>query len=114
MISEDETEYHIHFEGHTDLDAAKAEMKEINNRLRVDGKMPLPYYIYEAEVPENGYSPYNLDELDFNFYKEQTQEEKEKIAEVTSEIEEAIASGDEEAIIKTVDKIKEELSQPDT
>jgi len=114
IITEDEEEYHVHFEGHTELDAAKAEMKEINNRLRLDDKLPLPYYIYEAECPPHGFEAYTLDELDFNFYKEQTQEEKEKISKVTAEIEDAIESGDEEVLKEAVEKAKEELNQSDT
>ena len=114
IITEDEEEYHVHFEGHTELDAAKAEMKEINNRLRLDGKLPLPYYIYEAECPPHGFESYNLDELDFNFYKEQSKEEKEKISQVTAEIEEAIATGDEATLKEAVEKAKEELNQERT
>ena len=108
MITEDESEYHIRFDGHTSVETAKTEIAEINGRLKRDGKIPLPYYIYEADKPKYGYEAYNLDDVDFNFYKEPTPEEEQFMEEKTKELEEAFASGDQKKIEKTAKKIVEE------
>jgi hypothetical protein len=100
-------EFHIRYEGHPTVEAAKAEMEEIFNRLVVDGKLPLPYYIYEADEPLYGNEAYHLDDIDFNFYRDPSEEEKKFIAETTKEIESAIETGDEEAILEAAQKAKE-------
>ena len=105
MISQDETEYHIHFDGHETVETAKNEIQEINKRLLIDGKYPLPYYIYEADKPLHGYEPYKLDDLDFNFYREPTEEEKKARDEKVKELEKALATGDEKVIEATAKKI---------
>lgn len=80
-------EYHIRYEGHSLLDNAKKEITEVRKRLLGDDKLPLDCYVYEAETPLYGYTPYNLDDIDFNFYRELTPEEKErkKAAEINLE-----------------------------
>lgn len=99
-------EFHIRYEGHATVEAAKSEMQEIFQRLVIDGKLPLPYYIYEADEPLYGNEPYHLDDIDFNFYREPSTEEQKFIEETTKEIEDAIESGDEVAIAKAAQKAK--------
>lgn len=108
IITENEEEYHIRFEGHSTVESAEAEMKTITGRLLSDGKLPLPYYVYEADAPPYGHQPYHLDDIDFNFYRDRTPEEEAKIAKVTKEIEDAIETGDESVVLKTIDKLKQE------
>ena len=113
MITEDESEYHIRFDGHESVESAKKEITEINGRLMRDKKIPLPYYIYEAYEPLHGYAAYNLDDLDFNFYKELTEEEKQLKNKKVKELEKALESGDEKVIEETAKKIIEESKNKD-
>jgi len=83
-------EYHIRYEGHASLISAKAEISEVRSRLMKDEKLPLDCYVYEADVPMYGHTPYNLDDMDFNFYRELTPEEKERRKILEKEIEEKI------------------------
>lgn len=114
MISQDETEYHIRFDGHESVDSAKNEIAEINKRLMIDGKYPLPYYIYESDKPLHGYEPYSLDDLDFNFYREPTEEEKKVRDERVKKLEKALATGDEKVIESTAKEIIEESKKAKT
>ena len=107
IVTEDETEYHVEFAGHENVDNAKTEIKEINMRLMRDKKIPLPYYIYEAEEPLHGYEAFQLDDLDFNFYKELSEEEENKKNEIVHELEAALATGDEAVIEATAKKLAE-------
>lgn len=111
MITEDETEYHARYEGHNTIEGARAEMAEINRRLIKDKKLPMPYYIYEAPEPLHGYEPYNLDDLDFNFYRELTPEEQAHRDKQVKELEEAFATGNNEVIEKTAKKVLEEAKE---
>ncbi len=114
MITEDENEYHIRFDGHNTIETAKNEIKEINNRLLLDKKLPLPYYVYEADAPLNGYDAYNLDDIDFNFYKEVKQispEERKFKDEKVKELEKAVATGNKKIIEETAKKILEETKE---
>jgi hypothetical protein len=72
----DYNEFHIRYEGHSSVENARKEINEVRRRLVADEKMPLDCYIYEADEPMYGYTPYNLDDIDFNFYRELTPEEK--------------------------------------
>lgn len=85
----DYNEYHIRYEGHKTLDSAKAEIAEVRSRLVKDGKAPLDCYVYESEDgnPLYGYTAYNLDQIDFNFYRDLTPEEEARRAKATREIE---------------------------
>jgi hypothetical protein len=109
MVSKDETEYHIKFDGHSSVESAKNEISEINKRLRLDGKIPLPYYIYEADTPMYGYEPYTLDDLDFNFYREPTEEEKKSRDVRLQELEKAFSTGNKDVIESTAKKILDEI-----
>lgn len=73
---ENYNEYHIRYEGHSSVENARKEIQEVRRRLVVDEKLPLDCYIYEADEPLYGYTAYNLDDIDFNFYRELTPEEK--------------------------------------
>ena len=88
--SKEYTEYHIRFEGHTTVESATKEVDEIRRRLIIDEKLPLDCYIYEAEEPKYGYQAYNLDDIDFNFYRELTPEEKERKAKIEKEVEDSM------------------------
>jgi hypothetical protein len=81
-------EYHIRYEGHTSVDNAKKEILEVRRRLINDEKLPLDCYVYEADEPMYGYTAYNLDDIDFNFYRELTPEEKARKKAVEKELEE--------------------------
>jgi hypothetical protein len=82
-------EYHIRYTGHKDLLSAKTEIKEVRSRLVKDGKAPLDCYVYESstDVPLYGYTPYNLDQIDFNFYRDLTPEEEARRQKVISDLE---------------------------
>lgn len=83
-------EYHILYEGHNTLESACKEIDEIRRRLIKDGKKPFDCYIYEAESPHFGLPEYRLDQIDFNFYREPTKEEKEKLQAIQENIEREI------------------------
>lgn len=80
-------EYHILYEGHQTVESAYREIDEIRRRLIRDGKRPFDCYIYEAEKPEFNQPEYKLDQIDFNFYREHTEEEKKKIEKVIKDFE---------------------------
>jgi hypothetical protein len=88
----DYNEYHIRYEGHKTLDSAKAEIAEVRSRLVKDGKAPLDCYVYEAAdgVPLYGNQAYNLDQIDFNFYRDLTPEEEARRKKMTAELEAGI------------------------
>lgn len=75
ITPEDSKEYHIKWDGHDSVDSAQDEMNRIWEKMIPDNKSPLPYYIYEAESTKEGYTPYTVDEIDFNFYIEKTPEQ---------------------------------------
>jgi hypothetical protein len=106
IIGEGEQEYHVVYEGHVTKESAQTEMDEITKRLISDGKLPLPYYIYESDVPMHGYDSYHLDDLDFNFYRDPSEEEDAAMAEFTKQLEEAIVEGNEEKIKEITEKMK--------
>jgi hypothetical protein len=70
-----EQEFHIKYEGHETVESANTEITFIRNKLVREGKKPFDCYIYEAETPPYGQKAYLLDEVDFNFYQEKTEEE---------------------------------------
>jgi len=74
----DEKEFHVHYEGHENLESAKFEITYIREKLLLDKKKPFDCYVYEADKPLYGYKLYKLDEIDFNFYEEQSEEEIQK------------------------------------
>ena len=82
-------EYHIRYEGHKTLDSAKAEIAEVRRRLVIDGRSPLDCYVYESEdgKPLYGYEAYNLDQIDFNFYRDLTPEEEARRKKMTAQLE---------------------------
>ena len=71
-------EYHIRYEGHKTVESARSEIAEVRRRLVADEKAPLDCYVYESAdgVPLYGYQAYNLDQIDFNFYRDLTPEEE--------------------------------------
>lgn len=73
-----EKEFHIHYEGHETIETAKYEIEYIRQKLLLDGKKPFDCFIYEADEPEHGNKLYKLDDIDFNFYAEPTEEEIQK------------------------------------
>ncbi|MCS7317614.1 MAG: hypothetical protein NZZ41_04800 [Candidatus Dojkabacteria bacterium] len=81
-------EYHIIYEGHSTLESARNEIDEIRRRLIKHGKKPFDCYIYESKdgKPLYGYPPYRLDQIDFNFYKEPTEQEKIKAQEIEQQL----------------------------
>lgn len=83
-------EYHIRYDGHTSVDNARKEILEVRRRLINDDKLPLDCYIYEADEPLHGYVPYNLDDIDFNFYRDLTPEEKIRRDKTQKDIEEKL------------------------
>lgn len=91
----DYTEYHIRYEGHTTVESAEKEINEVRKRLIHDDKLPLDCYVYESVdgVPSYGYQAYNLDDMDFNFYRDLTPEEEARRKSTISEIELSIGSG---------------------
>lgn len=86
------SEYHIIYEGHNTVESAYKEIDEIRRRLIRDGKKPFDCYIYEAESPPFNQPEYRLDQIDFNFYREPTPEEKEKLQKIQEQIESSIAN----------------------
>lgn len=70
VITPHEEEVHIKFEGHENVETARAEINEIRSRLLLDDKIPLDCYIYEADEPLYGNQAHNVDDVDFNFYVE--------------------------------------------
>ena len=88
-ISSKYEEYHIRYVGHESLDNAKSEIKEVRKRLINDHKTPLDCYVYEVEgdTPLYGYTAYNLDQIDFNFYRDLTPEEEAKKQEALETLE---------------------------
>jgi hypothetical protein len=106
IVTETEEEYHIRFEGHDSVESAKNEMSTITGRLLSDGKLPLPYYVYEADEPLHGHVAHHLDDIDFNFYRDRTAEEEAFIKKTTRDIEHAIATGDEDKVLETIEKAK--------
>lgn len=82
-------EYHIRYEGHKTLESARAEIAEVRRRTIKDGKMPLDCYVYESAdgTPLYGYPAYNLDQIDFNFYRDLTPEEEARRKKATAELE---------------------------
>lgn len=85
----DYNEYHIRYEGHETLESARAEIAEIRRRIVKDDKFPLDCYVYESAdgVPLYGYQAYNLDQIDFNFYRDLTPEEEARRKVMTAELE---------------------------
>lgn len=88
----DYNEYHIRYEGHKTLESARAEIAEVRNRLVKDGKAPLDCYVYESAdgVPLHGYQAYNLDQIDFNFYRDLTPEEESRKNKMTAKLESSL------------------------
>ncbi len=88
-------EYHIRYTGHKDVDSAKAEIAEVRSRLFKDGKAPLDCYVYESadDTPLYGYTAYNLDQIDFNFYRDLTPEEEARRQKALSTIEAKLGVG---------------------
>jgi hypothetical protein len=86
---QDYTEYHIRYEGHTSVDSARKEIEEVRRRLVQDNKAPLDCYVYEAAdgIPLYGYQAYNLDDMDFNFYRDLTPEEEARRKSITDQLE---------------------------
>ena len=86
---DDHNEYHIRYEGHKTLESARAEIAEVRKRLIKDGKEPLDCYVYESTdgVPLYGYPAYNLDQIDFNFYRDLTPEEEALKNKMTADLE---------------------------
>lgn len=89
-VTDQYNEYHIRYQGHSTVDSAKAEISEVRKRLLKDEKIPLDCYIYEAEEPLYGNTAYNLDDIDFNFYRELSSEEKARRSKIEAELEEQI------------------------
>lgn len=83
-------EYHIIYEGHNTVESAYKEIDEIRRRLIKDRKKPFDCYIYEAESPQFNQPEYRLDQIDFNFYRELTPKEKEKLQNLQEKIESSI------------------------
>ena len=75
IINPQEQEFHIKYEGHETVESARNEITYIRNKLLLDGKKPFDCYVYEAETPPYGQKSYLLDQIDFNFYAEKTEEE---------------------------------------
>ena len=80
-----EKEFHIHYEGHETIDSAKQEISYIREKLLRDNKKPYDYFIYEADKPEYGNKLFKLDEIDFNFYEEMSEEEIKRSEEMFNE-----------------------------
>lgn len=70
-----EKEFHIKFEGHETVESGRLEITTIREQLLMQGKKPFDCYVYESDEPLYGQRAYELDQIDFNFYQEKTEEE---------------------------------------
>ncbi len=88
-VEDNYVEYHIRYQGHKSVDSAKAEITEVRSRLIKDGKAPLDCYVYESadDTPLYGNQAYNLDDIDFNFYRDLTPEEEARRQKALKQIE---------------------------
>jgi hypothetical protein len=71
----DAQEVHIKWEGHETVESAKTELNKIREMMILDNKIPMDCYVYQAEKPPFDLPVYNLDDVDFNFYREKSPEE---------------------------------------
>lgn len=70
-------ETHVKWRGHKTVEAATKELNQLRGLLLGQGKKPYDCYVYEAEQPPFGLKSHELDEVDMNFYQENTQTEEE-------------------------------------
>lgn len=75
IFPENNQEIHIKWEGHETVEAAKDELSKIREMMIKDNKIPMDCSVYQAEKPPFGLPVYNLDDVDFNFYREKSAEE---------------------------------------
>ena len=80
IIGPGQKEVHVKYDGHDSVESAYDEIDVIREQLMKGDKVPFDCYIYEADVPRYGCRLFTVDEIDFNFYVEKTEEEKRESA----------------------------------
>jgi hypothetical protein len=78
MVPENGAEVHVKWEGHKTIEDARKELTQIRDVMLKDQRVPMDCYVYEAEEPPFGLPVHRIDEVDFNFYREKTDEEKDR------------------------------------
>jgi len=65
-------EVHVRWRGHTIMETATQEISQLRNVLLKQHKKPYDCYIYEAQQPPFGLKAHEVDDVDMNFYEENT------------------------------------------